>query len=290
MIDEMIIFSKLAELQNYSKTAKILNLPKSTISRKIKRLEEHLGVLLIQRTSRTFNLTEIGNEYYKRSLEIIRSMEELDNFMINSKNEPEGNLRITIPLDTANYFLKETMKKYSEKYPQVNIEIHFSTEVVNLAAENFDLGIRIGEFEDSSVIIKKINKIGTNIYASKEYIDKYGEPLSIEDLKLHNCIKINSLNNPDVWTLYNKNKKVDLKINSNLSVGSSSFAYNMCVIGLGIGLLPDYLIRNDQGNLIHILKDWKGKTRNVYVAFPSRRSLTPKVRKFIEVLEENFQV
>src|SRR3954468_1318017 len=200
-LNHVAVFARVVELQSFTAAAKQLGLPKSSVSRTLSRLEDELGVRLLQRTTRKLHLTEAGQAYYERARVALTGLEEAASAATNLSAEPRGTVRLSAPADVGILNLGELVARFVRKYPLVHVEISFSSRFVDLVAEGFDLALRAGKMADSSLVARKIGSDALGIYASANYLRRRGRPKTLADLADHDCVLFHGTNGKSEWHL-----------------------------------------------------------------------------------------
>ncbi|MCP3871067.1 MAG: LysR family transcriptional regulator [Gammaproteobacteria bacterium] len=281
----------MVEAKTFTAAAKNLGIPKSTVSRQVAQLESRLGVRLLQRTTRSVRPTELGALYYERCGRIVSEAEDAERILSRYQEQPRGLLRLTVPVDLGISIMPKIIDQYLRSHLEVSIELDVSDRYVDLVTEGYDMAIRAGQLEDSTLIAHRLYQDQMRILASPVYIERYGKPLVPEDLKKHEFIVFSSMSPrlPLRFTGSEGDTMVDL--NSRISINNLNTIKGVCLQGSAIGMLPGALAREvlDAGLLISLLDDWVLQQAGVYVIYPSPRHLTPKVRSFIDFLDHYFQ-
>jgi DNA-binding transcriptional LysR family regulator len=272
-------FSKVAELGSFTQAAKILNQPKSRVSRAIARLEDELGVELIRRTTRKSSLTRTGEEFYKNiTPHLIEISNELTR-VSDKQEEMTGTIRITTSDSFAQNTIAEIISVYNSKYPQVEFEMIITNDYLDLVKENIDLAFRAGKLKDSTLIQKKFIQTRFILVCSSSYIDKYSLMTSIGDLQSHKYLSFKPLES--------QLKAKGAIIKSVLRTDSLTMLLKMALKGYGITVLPDFICQNyiDSKELIRILPSWSSKSETSHILYPPTKNLSKKVKAFIEVAQ-----
>lgn len=286
-INDLLIFVRVIQAGSFSKASKLLGLPKSTVSRRVATLEADLGVPLLHRTTRSLKITDIGAAYYEHGIKITEEIEKASARLANVKTAPSGKLRITAPVEFGNQFLGRITQKFLRKNSKVEVELLLTEKVVDLISEGFDLAVRIGELEDSSLMARKLGTMYMQIYASPEYLKNHDEPKSYTDLARHQCILFTGEDNPSVWQLQgpggvSKRVRVMGRVSANNMFSIREFAVN----GEGVALLPSFFCLDEvkRGRLKPLLKEWVFVSGPIHAVFPGQKFVLPKVRIYIEHL------
>ena len=187
-VDDMLLFSRLVELKSFTAVADYLQLSRSLVSKRITRLEDHLGVQLVNRTTRRVELTEAGRTYYQYCLQIENTMQEAESVVSEIRQQPKGNLTVNAPVTYGQIILPEIIAKFLKRYPDININLSLSDHYVDVIEGGFDIVIRIGNLKDSSLKARKIASTRLCVFAHKNYLKKHGIPKTPQDLQQHNCM------------------------------------------------------------------------------------------------------
>ncbi|WP_246763479.1 LysR family transcriptional regulator [Rhizobium sp. 007] len=208
-LNDMALFVEVARARSFRKAAEALGMPNSTLSRRISELEKAIGLRLLHRTTRKIELTEAGQLYYERSKRIVDEARLAHEQLGAMLEQPSGVLRVSLPVDLAIFYLTPIIGDFARHYPGITFEFDLTPRRVDLAAEPFDVAIRIGKLEDSSLITRLIGRHSRHLYASPGYIEASGEPATPADLAKHECIGM--LRSP-TWTLHQEVNKVDVAV------------------------------------------------------------------------------
>lgn len=285
-LENLLLFTKSVESNSFAEVSRSLNIPKSSLSRKISQLEEDLGAQLFVRSTRNIRLTEIGQDLYNRSVAILNSIDELNSQIHSVKTEPKGDLRITTGVDFGYSVLKDIIFKYNEKCPKVTLHVELTNRLVDIVYEGIDLAIRIGIPKDSSLIAKKVGEIKYSLLASPLFL-KNNQIKNYKDIEKVDCLIFQSVTNKNkTWTLLSKNEEKLIKPKPVLFSNSHSFLIECAKNGRGLIYTPRFLAKKEieSGELVPVLEKWTSASKPINVIFPNRDYLTPKTREFIDFL------
>ncbi len=287
-LNEMAIFARVIEAGSFTRAGDRLNLPRSTISRKITQLEKRLGVNLIERTTRSLHLTEIGAAYYERCARVLKEAEEADSIAVSLQNLPSGNLRIMAPVTLGVTFLGALLPVFMNRYPEVTVDVYLDNSQVNLVNAGIDVALRFGPLADSSLIAQKIGESIQVLCASPEYLERNGTPRIPKDLDAHKVIVYGSSRDFTPWRLIDSNATKVHKLNTIMAVNNTSLIRRAALAGTGIAMLPTYSCENDlkTGRLKALLNEFLPPPKELYVVYPSKRYVSSKVRAFLNFLKE----
>jgi len=235
----MNIFIAVAETTSLSAGGRSLNLPLATVSRKIAELESHLGVRLLNRSTRSMELTEEGKNYLIACKKIIEDVSEAEKMVSGEYSIPRGDLIVTAPLVFGRIHLLPLVSKFLKAYPEINVRLVLTDRVTNLLEEHIDLAIRIGELPDSSLIGKHLGHVRKVTCAGPAYLASRKIPKSLDELSSHDCIVNESLDS-NIWTFYSGTKKTAIKVHPRLSTTTSEAALGAAISGVGITRVLSY--------------------------------------------------
>lgn len=289
-LNDTLIFAKVVEQGSFTAAAKMLGLPKTTVSRKVQDLEERLGAQLLNRTTRKLGLTEAGSVYHDHSQRIARELEEAESAVNQLQGGPRGWLRITASYSIGNMWIAPLLGEFGERYPDIRVEMQLSSEKLDIIANEMDVALRIGSLPDSSFVARKLAILRTQIYASPHYIETHGEPLHPNDLQHHRALAIRKGNtgNRFVWPLSDGAAYVDYPINPIMIANDPAPLNGALVCGEGLMLTSDVTVKPlvENGSVQRVLAGWIGPELELNAVFSRGRVLSPKVRAFVDFLVE----
>lgn len=287
-IDAMRIFSQIAELGSFTKTAESLSLPKASVSKALQQLESHLGTQLLFRTTRSVTLTQDGEVYYQRCQDLLADLDDLNNYFKQGDKQLQGRLRVDMPVRLANNAIIPRLAEFKVLHPALDLEISSTDRRVDIVSEGFDCVIRVGNLTDSSLIAKPLGQMESINCASSAYLEKYGIPYSLDDLQHHQLVDY-------VQTLGTKSRGFEYLIDGELAyvdmprsiTVNNSEAYNAAALaGLGIVQVPRVGIERclRQGHLQQILTNYAIEPMPVNLLYAKRRNLSRRTRVFMDWL------
>jgi DNA-binding transcriptional LysR family regulator len=280
------VFVAVVERGSFSSAAEKLGMTKSAVSKRISVLEDNLGVRLFNRTTRSIALTEAGERFsdYARNAVVIAN--EGFAALNNLQGIPKGTLKINAPMTFTRLHIVPYIKEFLDSYPDVKVILSMDDRVVSLVEGGFDVGIRIGELENSSLIAKKLADCKSVLCASPEYLEKHGTPSNPEDLSHHNCINYSLFQGGAEWTFYKDSKKLKLEPKGNFIVNNSDAISEVLLNGLGICQMPTFIVAEHlkSQRLITFMDEYALPKHAIYAVYPERKHLPEKVRVFIEFI------
>ncbi len=288
----MRMFTRVVEAGSFSAAGRQLDVAPSSVSRQINELEESLGVRLFQRTTRKLSLTEAGQIYYERATRIVTDVDEARLAVSQLDGTPTGILRLSVPGSLSRRHIVPALVVFQEKYPNIEVVLLASDQVVDMIEQRIDLTIRLGALSDSSLIARKIGVARRIVCASENYLKKAGIPKKPEDLKDHNCLTYRSHPGTNVWKFQGAGSTSEARVSGNLFANDGESLVAAAVAGHGIILVPEWLVgcELEDGSLQEILPKFKAipKETPLYAIYPRQRHLPPKVRAFIDYMVERF--
>ena len=287
---EMMTFAKVVETKSFSEAARLLKTSKSLVSKQVSQLEAKLGVRLLNRTTRSMSLTEIGAAYYEHCARIAEEIEAAGATVTHLQAEPRGVLRLTSAVVFASMHLAPAIKEFLQRHPQVEIELEASNRVVDLVNEGCDLAIRISDNPQPNLVARKLAPIRWVTCASPDYLDRYGVPQTPQDLSKHNCLLYRGLPaGKGHWNYRVNGKRFVPELSGNCRINNSEVLLSFACAGMGIAVFPSYMVGPDlqSGRLCEILSDYAAfPDMALYAMYVPNRYLQPKVRAFIDFLLE----
>jgi len=258
----------------------------AVISKRVGHLEERLGARLFQRTTRRLTLTETGEGYYRRVVDILSLVEEADDFVSKRNTTPSGVLRLAVPTLFSRMHLAPHIPKFLEDYPDIEMDIQLSDEFVDIIRDGFDVALRIGMPRETSMMAHRLAPVNRILCATPEYIDANGEPTSLGELDQFECITSGEI---DHWNLQGPEGEITYRVNGKIRTNSSDFAKEALLAHHGISLVSTWAIGEEltNGRLKVILPEYKGSAHVALSALvPSRDFVPEKVQVFLEFLKE----
>ncbi|WP_428623508.1 LysR family transcriptional regulator [Sedimenticola sp.] len=288
--NEMVIFVKVVESGNFTAAAANLGMPKSTVSRKISQLETRLGTRLLQRTTRRVRTTELGALYYERCARLVSEAEEAERAISQCQEQPRGLLRVTMPVDIGISIMPAILREFLHQYPEITLQVDVSDRYVDLVGEGFDMAIRAGVLQDSTLVAHRLYTSRMLICATPDYFIRHGKPLVPADLRQHDCIVFNPSRGSESLKFKGPKGEETVEVGGRLSINNLSAIRGACLTGEAIGMLPEVQCQDliATGQLVSVLDDWLVNAGGIYAVYPSPRHLTPKVRSFIAFLDQQF--
>ena len=283
-LDAMSVLLAVVEAGSLSAASRKLGTPLATVSRKISELESHLRTKLLHRSTRQMTLTDAGRSYLDACRRIIEQVEEAEREAKGEYRAPRGDLTVTAPAAFGQLHLLPVVLEFLVAYPDIDLRLLLSDNILNLLEDRVDLAIRIGTLPDSSMIATRIGTIRRVVCASPTYLAVRGRPQKPSDLCGHDCITFDRFASPHAWKFANGNGEILVPIRSRLTVSTAEAAIAAAVAGVGITRVMSYRMENASraGALEIVLEAFEPTPRPVNIVYPEQRLLPLKVRVFLD--------
>lgn len=286
-LDDVAVFVAVVEQGSFAGAAKRLHLPPTTVSRRVRELEDRLGARLLNRTTRSLAMTSAGEAYFQTCRSGLQMIEEAGRAAQGFQAEPSGIVRVSGPVNFAASLFSDLIAAFMQRYPKVKLELLLTDERLDLLRSRIDVSLRTGELPDSSLVARKLGAVRRVYCASPEYLAARGVPKQPRDLKDHDCIVSGDSAEGATWTLGTGKSAQTVHVNARIAANIMSFCSAAAVAGLGIAQLPDALAQPHiaAGRLVTVLDEYAVERGGIYLVFPSNRHLSAAVRAFIDHVE-----
>ena len=290
-IEDSLAFVRAAEARSFTVAAAQLGLSRSTIGKRITRLEARLGVRLLQRTTRSVTLTGEGAVYYERCVEILQALEAAEAAMVARGVSPTGRLRLDVPVSLGRLQVLPVVHRYMRRWPAVTVSVSFNDRFVDLIEEGIDVAVRVGGMVDSNLVSRTVAPHRLVTCAAPDYLGRCGTPAAIEELAGHECLAFQQAGRASEWRFRVDGEIRTVAVDGRLRSGNAEALRDAVVAGLGIGQLATFLISDEllTGRLVPVLAEFAAEGEPLSVVYPVRRLLPPRVRAFVELLSESWQ-
>ncbi len=292
-LNELQFFVHVSQTQSFTQAARHLGVPKSTVSRALRRLEGRLGVRLVERTTRSVALTEAGELYLDHCQRVMEEAEQADLAVGALLAKPRGRLRVGAPIAFARSILGPMLGEFLAMYPELRLHLELLNGDTSPRESSLDLVIRPGPLENSGLLVKPLLRIRLGAYASPLYLKNRQMPDSPIELRQQSCITTScgifgALGDSAVWRLRRGAELKEVRVESRVSVPDPTMNHQLAVAGAGVALIAQVVARVDveQGRLVRILPDWEPEPVELHALYPSRLNSSPKVRAFLQFLRE----
>ncbi len=290
--DNMETFIRVVEAGSISGAANRMGVAKSAVSRRLKELETHLGVELFHRTTRRMNLTDTGHTFYRYSTRILEDVLEAELATSQAHGKLQGRLRIALPSSFGLLHMNTAISAFSQLHPEIEFDLDFNDREVDLMQEGFDMAIRIIKLTDSSLIARRLATMRTVVCASPAYLERMGIPNTPEELTKYHCLTYTLRQDAETWYFHDtQGKRLSVKIRPHLKASSGEFLRDVAVDGLGIVLLPSFIVYKEieRRALVPLLTDYPTPAIDAYAIYPHTRHLSQRVRTFVNFLIKRFE-
>lgn len=289
-LNDTLIFVKVAEHGSFTAAARALGLPKTTVSRKLRELEERLGARLLNRTTRRLSLTEAGVVYLDHSRRIATDLDEAESAVQQLEGSPRGWLRVTAPYSFGVTALAPMLVDFGERYPDVRLDVVLSNDRLDLVANKIDVALRIGPLPDSSLVARRLAVHRTSVYAGIGYLARQGEPSAPEDLAHHHALVGNEHRRGRryAWPLSNGDGWREFGVQPVMAANDPATMLALLAGGQGLMLANDLMVQCCMGDTAvrRVLPAWRGPDMEINALFLGGRGLSPKVRVFVDFVAE----
>jgi DNA-binding transcriptional LysR family regulator len=285
-LNEILVFTRVVQAGSFTTAARVLGMPKSTVSRKVSDLEERLNARLLQRTTRKLSLTDAGRTYFDYGARIVAELEDAERAVGSLQTTPRGLLRVTAGVNST--YLGDIVADFLQRYPEVRLELLCTGRSVDLVEERFDLGIRAGALADSTLIARSLGKVSWYLVATPAYLKKRGRPRSPDDLKGHDCLLFGAGSAMVTLRLESDDQAAQVAVPARMLVSDFDILHAVAAAGIGIALLPAFRCLDDlrAHRLEHVLRDWSAPPTPIHAVYPTSRHVSPKVKAFVEHLQQ----
>lgn len=290
-LEVLRIFYRVAEAKSFSGVASEFHMTQPMVSKRIAWLENEIGSQLFRRTTRGLSLTEEGQIIYQKGKLLSDEMDSLFATVRDERFKLEGTLRMTASLAYSRLMLAPKLKKFSEEHRGLKLHFQLSDGYIDLIENNIDLAIRIGVLEDSSLKAVQIGISNRNLYASKKYLQKFGVPKNLNDLKKHQCMYYSRLSSIPSWPLREKDQPINYSFEPYMQSDGSDIIRESVINDLGIALMPTWMVDNqkDAKDLQIVLPKYSPIGTPIYAVMPYYKELGLKQRAMIDFLKKNLK-
>lgn len=290
IVTGMRVFSAVVESGSFAAAADKLDLSRGMATRYVAQIEAHLGVRLLNRTTRRLSLTEAGSDYYQRATQVLALIDEAESFAAQKASMPRGTLRVNAPVIFGVRHLACAIGAYLQRFPEVKVDLSLNDREVDLVSEGTDLAVRIASKIDAGLVARPLTRTRIVACAAPSYLKAHGVPKSPSDLVRHNCLTYSYDAFQFDWRFKRRGRDVTVKVSGNLHGNHGEILCNAAIDGLGIILQPTFLVHDAirAKKLVRILPGWETDELKIYAVYPHRKFLPPKVRSFVDFLVERF--
>lgn len=280
-------FVAVAETQSFSAAAKLLKISTAQVSRQVSALEKRLQVKLFYRTTRKVSLTQEAQLFYQHCRNLLDGLDNAEQAITNLQSSPQGKIKLTVPVTYGEQKVLPLVNDFVALHNGIEVTTELNNHRVDLIDGGFDVAIRLGHLQDSSLIAKQLSQRSNYVCASEAYLQANGEAHSLSELKHHNCL----LGTRDYWRFAEQGKEKNLRVKGNLRCNSGVALVDAAIKGIGIVQLPDYYVHSyiESGELFTILDQFREPAEGIWAVYPQNRYLSPKIRLLIEYLGKHLE-
>ena len=288
-LDDFYCFALVVEHGGFSAAERATDIPKSKLSRRVYNLEEHLGVRLIQRSSRHFAVTEIGMNIYRHAQVMMNAAQAAHDLVDHLSTQPRGVIKVSLPVSIAQNEIAKILPQFLKTYPEIRVQLIVSNRRVDIINEGIDVALRVRSNldDDPSLILRKFENIEQHLFASQAYLNEFGDLKQPEDLSQHQILSMADEHLDQHIVVHDENNhQKKIKVNPIVMGSDLMMLAQLARQNCGIALLPDTIVQDyvQSGELVRVLPNWTAPHGILHAVYPSRRGLLPAVRVFIDYL------
>lgn len=289
--EELEAFVSVVDQRSFSAASERNGVAKSVLSRRVSDLEKRLGVQLMQRTTRRLSLTDAGEHFYQRAVRLLTDLSEAEQLISDSQCRLSGRVKVSAPLGLGSGLLTLPLAEFMSEHGDLEIVVELNDRLVDLVEEGFDLAIRIGELQDSSLIARKLADVSFAVCASPGYLEKFGYPAHPAELSGKEVMIYSNALPSRQWRFSRDGEQVSPRVKSRISANNGEFLANMAAHGLGFTSGPLFFLRKyiDSGELLPVLSDWVVPNIGMYAVYPPGKLVSRRVKMLSDYLAESFR-
>lgn len=292
-LNDLYYYAQVVEHGGFAPAGRALGIPKSKLSRRIAQLEERLNARLVQRSTRNFVVTDLGQRYYDQCKAMLVEAQAAQNVIDSVQGEPRGKVRMTCPVGLLNFHVGEMLAAFMAQYPQVTVQLEATNRRVDVLAEGVDLALRVRPLplDDSDLVLKTLSDRGQCLVASPQLIARHGAPGAPEELASWPTLYRGTPEEPAVWTLENSaGQRVQVRHQPRYLTTDMLALKSAALKGVGVVQLPILMLTKELecGALVPVLPDWRPPREVIHIVFPSRRGILPAVRALIDFIADQY--
>jgi DNA-binding transcriptional LysR family regulator len=285
------VFTQVVESGGFSRAAERLDLSTTAVSRQVAELEAHLQTRLLNRTTRRLSLTESGQAFYGRAVQLLHDLREAEQEASKAAITPRGTIRLTTSFNFGTRQVAPAIAGFLARHPDVKFDVQLSDRIVDLVEEGFDLAIRIGGTGSEHLVARKLGETRLVLCASPAYLEQHGAPATPQDLARHNCFTYEYASPRNQWPFRGPDgSEQPVRISGTVHSNSGDLHAALAARGAGVAYEPDFIVDDEvhTGRLVRLLPDYTVPLSSIYAVYPTRKHLSAKVRLFVDYLVERF--
>lgn len=290
-LNSLRLFYQVVNAESITRAATQLRIPKSTISRKLSQLEDHVGAILLKKGARKLTTTDIGAVLYEHAQRMMAEVEKAGLETTEMQSELRGTLRVSIPIDFGNSWIGRVIAEFVHQYPDISLEVEVNSKRVTPREDPYDLTIQLGPLQDSGLTFRRLATITRGVYASADYLEKHGTPKAVEDFQRHHCIVTDQQRQDGVWTFRNQVKHRFIEVSGKVFINNIGVARELAIGGVGLAMLPNIMCRSDirSKRLVRVLTEWESPPMDATALVLSRTGIPRKTRVFLDFVSERLR-
>jgi DNA-binding transcriptional LysR family regulator len=289
----LVAFARAGSIGSYTAAARSLSISPSAVSKSVQRLEQHLGISLFTRTTRSLTLTPEGRELHERALRLLRDVEEIEQVAMTARSEPSGTLRIAAPLPIGLHVIAPALPAFRKLYPKVTVDLRLNDQIVDIIEQGIDIAVRIGDLADSRLLSRRLASHRLCCFASPAYLEARGTPMHPDELEGHDTVNLRYQSTGQAlhWPFRIGDRMIEIVPPSGIVVDMSDALVATLAAGGGIGISATFIAAPyvARGELVPVLSEFAVKRHNITALWPESRRTNPAVRAFLTRLHEVFQ-
>jgi DNA-binding transcriptional LysR family regulator len=291
LIAAMRAFCGVVEHRGFTAAARRLQTSPAVVSRQVGALEKHLGIRLLNRSTRQVELSEAGAAYFPRCRELLDQLDGFESEVAGFGTRPRGTLRMSVPMDFGQLFLRPAIREFISLCPDVRLEVHFEDRQVHLLEEQLDVAIRISHLADSTLVSRRLGRACIGCYASPDYLAQHGVPGHPEDLANHHVLEYALSPTPGKWRFETAHGSFDIPVHWQLSANNGRVLANNAARGLGVIRMPEFLVQDylADGSLLEVLEPFRSAPLDISVVYLHRKFKPAKITAFVDFLVDHFR-
>jgi len=277
-------FVYVAENESFTLAAKKMAISTAQVSRQISALEKRLNIKLFYRTTRKVSLTQEGQVFYQHCRTVLDGLDAAERAITNLQSTPQGKIKLTAPVTYGEQQVLPLVNSFMQRYGDIEVTAYLSNQQLDLVEGGYDLAIRLGKLNDSSMMAKKLATRANYVCASPDYLDKHGVPHSLSELNQHSCL----LGTLDYWQFVEERKERNIRVTGKLRYNNGFALVDAALKGLGIVQLPDYYVQHhlQKGMLMSVLENYRAPNEGIWALYPQNQHLSPKIRLLVDYLAQ----
>lgn len=282
----------IVEDGSFASAARRMGISKSMCSKNISDLEAFLGARLLTRTTRSVKPTVVGVEYYARVKEVLERLDLANEAVRTSANHAAGPLKIGAPISYTLRVLAPCIIRFMEHHPEIQLEAVLDDKCSDLIGDGLDAAIRVGELDDSSLHVRRLNGSKTHVVAAPGYLAAHGAPQRPGDLSAHRCLHYSNMRGSTTWPFLHDNEVIYQKIHPAFSANNGDIILASALAGQGIAFMPEFLITDAlrDGRLVQVLDDYTLPEMPISLVYPSRKNMSATLRAFLDFTAEVYPI